>query len=66
MPVGYAARNVKNMKIVIFIILIAILFLTGCRISGVSVGAIKVDSPYGDSYAPIGLVNIEFGEKNEN
>lgn len=46
-----------------FIILIAILFLTGCRISGFSVGAIKVDSPYGDSYAPIGLVNIEFGEK---
>lgn len=50
------------MKKVIYIILIAILFLSGCRVSGFSVGAMKVSTPYGDSYAPIGLVNIEFKE----
>lgn len=43
-----------------FLILIAILFLTGCRVSGFSVGALKVSTPYGDEYAPMGLVNIEF------
>lgn len=50
-------------KTSISIILIAILFLSGCRVSGFSFGAMKVSTPYGDSYAPIGLVNIEFGEK---
>lgn len=50
-------------KIIILIAILFLLFLTGCRCSGFSIGAIKVDSPYGDSYAPIVLVNIEFGEK---
>lgn len=49
-----------KMKIAISIILIALLFLSGCRISGFSVGAMKVSTPYGDTYAPIGLVNFEF------
>ena len=45
------------------LILILLLFLTGCRVSGVSVGAMKASTPYGDEYFPIGLVNIKFGEK---
>ena len=45
------------------LILIAILFLTGCRVSGFSAGAVKVDSPYGTKYAPMILVNFEIGDK---
>lgn len=56
-------RQVSRMKPTIFIILILLLFLSGCRVSGVSVGAMRIETPYGDSYAPIGLVNIELGEK---
>ena len=53
------------MKTVVFLILILLLFVSGCRVSGISVGAMRIETPYGDSYAPIGLVNIEFGEKDE-
>ena len=50
----------------LILILLILIFLGGCEyahIDGVSVGAIRVDSPYGDEYAPIGLVNIKFGDK---